>query len=34
MESKVTVKIFGQEYTIAGDKAAEEIEKNSRICRQ
>ena len=27
MESKVTVKIFGQEYTIAGDKAAEEIEK-------
>ena len=27
MESKVTVKIFGQEYTIAGDKAAEGIEK-------
>ena len=27
MESKITVKIFGQEYTIAGDKAAEEIEK-------
>lgn len=27
METKVTVKIFGQEYTIAGEKSAEEIEK-------
>ena len=27
MDSRVTVKIYGQEYTIAGDKPAEEIEK-------
>jgi cell division protein ZapA (FtsZ GTPase activity inhibitor) len=27
MENKVTVKIYGQEYTIAGDKPAEEIQK-------
>ena len=25
MDSKVTVKIYGQEYTIAGDKSEEEI---------
>jgi len=27
MESKLTVKIFGQEYTISGDKTEEEIKK-------
>ncbi len=27
MDSRVTVKIYGQEYTIAGDKPEEEIEK-------
>ena len=27
MDSKVTVKIYGQEYTIAGDKAEEEIQR-------
>lgn len=27
MESKVTVKIYGQEYTIAGDKTEEEIQR-------
>ena len=27
MDSRVTVKIYGQEYTIAGDKSEEEIEK-------
>lgn len=27
MENKVTVKIYGQEYTISGDKSEEEIEK-------
>ncbi len=27
MDSRVTVKIYGQEYTIAGDKAEEEIQK-------
>lgn len=27
MQSRVTIKIFGQEYTIAGDKSEEEIKK-------
>ena len=27
MDSKVTVKIYGQEYTIAGDKTEEEIQR-------